>query len=203
MDEYRGGESCISPDGKYFFYVWVNRTSETVKHDIYKVERTESGWNTPAKLTDVDLGNRRISPSVASNGNLYFSGDFDDPGQKDIYYSEFISGRYSTPINLGDKVNSEYHESHVYVSPDESYILFDSHRPNENGKTDIYISIKTKDGSWSEAKNVGSLVNSEYSDWYPSVTPDGKYIMYSRNIDRAADIMWVDAKIIESLRPRE
>ncbi len=202
MGKFPGSESCISPDGNYFFYVCKD-TSKTSGHDIYKAERTGNNWNTPKRLTNVDLGNRRISPSVASNGNLYFSGDFDNPGQKDIYYSEFIDGRYSTPINLGEKVNSEYHESHVYVSPDESFILFDSDRPSKYGKTDIFISIKTEEGSWGKAQNIGPPVNSEYSDWYPTVTPDGKYLMFSRNINRLADIMWVDAKIIEELTPKE
>ena len=111
-----------------------------------------------------------------------------------------MNGRYSAPVNLGPKVNSVYHESHVYVSPDESYLLFDSQRPNENGKTDIYISVKTNDGSWSKAKNIGPPVNSQYSDWYPGVTIDGKYLMFSRNIDGLADIMWVDVKIIEKFK---
>ena len=202
MDKFPGAESCISPDGNYFFYDCVD-TSKTSGHDIYKAERTGNDWNTPKKLTNVDLGNIRISPSVSSNGNLYFSGDFDSPGQRDIYYSEFINGRYSTPINLGEKVNSEYHESHVYVSPDESFILFDSNRPSKYGKSNIYISVKTKDDMWSEANNVGSPINSDYSDWYPSVTPDGKYLMFSRNIDRAPDIMWVEARVIEELKPEE
>lgn len=203
MDEFPGSESCISPDGEYFFYVRVNKIQETFEQDIYKVVKTEHGWNGLTRLTDIDLGNRRISPSVASNGNLYFSGDYDKPGQKDIYVSEFINGNYSLPINLGEEVNSEFDESHVFVAPDERYILFDSHRPNENGKTDIYISVKTNVGLWSKALNIGPPVNSEYSDWYPTVTPDGKYLMFSRNIDRAADIMRVDVKIIDELRSKE
>ncbi len=88
-------------------------------------------------------------------------------------------------------------------SPDESYILFDSDRPDGYGKSDIYISFRTKDSFWSKAKNVGWSVNSEYSDWYPTITPDGKYLMFSRNIDGLANIMWVSAKIIEELRPKE
>ena len=31
--------------------------------------------------------------------------------------------------------------------------------------------------------------------------PDGKYLMFSRNIDGLADIIWVDAKIIEEFKP--
>lgn len=50
-----------------------------------------------------------------------------------------------------------------------------------------------KDGSWTPAKNTdiyGSL---------PKVTPDRKYFFFSRG----GDIYWVDAKIIEKLKPKE
>jgi len=200
MDDYRGSESCISFDGKNFFYVWVNKTSESVEMDIYKAVRNANGWSKPERLTDVDLGFRRVSPSVASNGNLYFSGDYDKSGQKDIYVSEFQEGEYSTPVNLGEKVNSEYHESHVFVSPDERFIVFDSDRSNGNGQSDIYISFKTEGGSWGEAQNLGAPVNGEYSEWYPTVTPDGKFLMFSRNAEGLADIMWVDIKVVEALK---
>ena len=63
-----------------------------------------------------------------------------------------------------------------------------------------FVCFKKKDGSWGNAKNLGSPVNTNYSDWYPTVTPDGKYLMFSRNIDGLADLMWVDAKIIDELR---
>lgn len=201
---YHGVESCISPDGNQLFYVWFDSESEDFLHDIYVIERIGKKWGVPHQLTKTDLGSRRISPSVARNGNLYFSGDFDEPGQKDIYCSRLIIGEYSTPQNLGLSVNSTYHEEHVYVSPDEKYLLFDSYRPSEYGKSDIYVSYRMKDGTWSEARNLGSSINSEHYDWYPIATPDGKYIIFSRTLPSIKiDLYWVDAKIIEELKPEE
>ena len=201
---YHGVESCMSPDGNQLFYVWYDSESEDFLHDIYVIERIGKKWGVPHQLTKTDLGSRRISPSIARGGNLYFSGDFDEPGQKDIYCSRLITGEYSTPQNLGLSVNSRYHEEHVYVSPDEKYLLFDSYRPNEYGKSDIYVSYRMKDGTWSEARNLGPTVNSNHYDWYPIATPDGKYIIFSRTVPSIKiDLYWVDAKIIEELKPKE
>jgi len=202
METHPGAESCISPDGNRFYFLWMDTLSESFAHDIYMSKRSNNKWGTPYPLTQTDLGSRRICPSVASNGNLYFSGDYDSPGQKDIYCSTLVNGEYTTPENLGPSVNSEYNENHVFVAPDESYVLFDSHQPNELGHSDIYISYHLKNGTWSEAQNLGATINSEHYDWYPQVTPDGKFIMFARTIANSGiDIYWVDAKVIQQLKP--
>lgn len=56
--------------------------------------------------------------------------------------------------------------------------------------------------SWSQAFNSG-LLNTEESDWCATVSPDGKYLFFTRNGTGNGDIYWVDAKIIEALRPKE
>jgi hypothetical protein len=204
MDDYPGVESCFSPDKPILYFVWFDKSSETFVHDIYAVEKKGSGWKTPFRLTSTDLGVRRISPSVSRNGTLYFSGNYDNPEDKDIYRSRFINGMYTKPENLGKSVNSDDYEEHVYVAPDESYVVYDSYRPSPIGKTDLYVSYRQNDGSWSESQNLGVMVNSEHSDWYPKVTPDGKYLMFARTLpDGSIDIYWVDANILEEYKPQE
>jgi Tol biopolymer transport system component len=200
MEEHPGVESCLSPDGKRLFFVRTFPGSEEFEHDIYVAVRTGDVWDLPQRLTETELGKRRISPSVARSGSLYFSGDYDQPGQKDIYCSRFENGRYMEPVNLGPAVNSDQHEEHVFVSADESFILFDSYRPNKNGRTDIYISFRLRDGKWTRARNLGPLINSEFSDWYPSLTPDGKYLLFARTKPgMKIDIYWADASMIKTL----
>ena len=101
MEEHPGVESCLSPDGKCLFFVRTFPGSEEFEHDFYVAERKGDVWDLPKRLTETDLGKRRISPSLAQSGNLYFSGDYDSPGQKDIYCSRFENGRYLKPVNLG------------------------------------------------------------------------------------------------------
>ncbi|MGB3586302.1 MAG: hypothetical protein WBA23_07180, partial [Tunicatimonas sp.] len=78
----------------------------------------------------------------------------------------------------------------------ESYLIFCSERPGSIGKGDLYISFKEEDGSWSQAKNMGSTINTKNYEFCPFVTKDGKYLFYSSN----QDIYWVSADIIEQLR---
>ena len=175
MKEYPGTESWFSPDGSRFYYVWSDQVSEKFIHDFYVVDIKDSIWREPHPLTSTNLGERRISPSVSANFNIYYSGNFEKPDDKDIYVSHYQDTEYSLPQNIGEHINSDSYEEHVFIAPDESYILFDSYRPGGIGKSDIYISFRKSDGSWSKAINPGTPINTEDYDWYPKITPDGKY----------------------------
>jgi Tol biopolymer transport system component len=203
MREFPGAESCLSFDGSKLYYIWIGVDSIEPVNDIFFVNRKGEDWGIPEQLTKTNLGERRICPSVSKNGNLYYSGNVDNKDDKDIYCSVLVDGEYKNPINLGSAVNSEYFEEHVYIAPDESYIIFDSYRPEGEGSVDLYISYRNGDGTWSNAMNPGVPINSKAADWYPKISPDGKYLFYSRNIDGNNDIYWVDAKVIKDLKPQE
>lgn len=111
---------------------------------------------------------------------------------------------------LGPEINKGDFIAHPYIAPDESYLMWDVEREDGYGNSDIYISFKDKWGSWSPAENMGSLINTEYHDSSPQVTPDGKYLFFKRTAPQVMEdgskiqvgkSYWVDAKIIEDLRP--
>jgi hypothetical protein len=193
VDEFPGSESCFSPDGKKFFYVHFYEQNGKYFDQFFTVNRTENGWSTPQSLNITNHGDRQISPSVSKNYNLYFSGNLNTPEDKDIFVSYYENGEYSSPINLGESVNSEFYEEHVFVSPEEDYIIFDSYRPGGFGGSDLYISFRNSDGSWSNAQNLGATINSEFYDWYPNITPDGKYLIFARTINGKIDLYWCEA----------
>ena len=176
------------------------------KEDFPVLKGPYFGQKPPGKIPELFApGIISIEESAEYGG--HFSPDFNEfyfsrysPGSDHlVWVAKNTNGLWSEPRII--EFMDEFPGNVSCISPDESFILFDSARPNGYGKTDIYICIKTIDGLWSEAKNVGSPVNSEYSDWYPNVTPDGKYLMFARNPGRNPDIMWVDAEIIEALQP--
>ncbi len=150
----------------------------------------------------------------------------DRDGDCDIYVSRFKNGQYVEPEKLSTAINSEFDDWDACISPDESYIIFGSYdRPDGYGRGDLYISFHNDDGSWTEAVNMGGKVNSSEMDIAPWISFDGKYIFLSSNKRTHAsfsewpitydekirilnspgkgntDIYWVDAKIIEELRP--
>lgn len=223
----------ISPDGKKLFF-WSNGPERAGEEsgdnsDIWYVDRVGDGWSKPIRLdSTINTKQWQIFPTVASNGNLYFSCNYPDTkGGFDIYRSEFVNGKYTKPVNLGDSINSKTLDQEPYIAPDESYIIFgsDRHAPRTSN-WDLYISFKKKDGTWTTAKNMGNTINSPYMDQAAIVTSDGKYVFFSSRRTREynpaskdfsyktiidalnspqngnSDVYWVDAKIIDTLRPK-
>lgn len=188
----RTGEVFLSPDG----------TRMHMAKD-YK-DRMDDGWSELKSLGPMfdrdDWGIMRLS---ASAKGTYV---FDDYKSNDVIrISTFKDGKRQAPTLMGPIVNSGTFTAHPFIAPDESYLIWDSKREGGYGDSDIYISFRQKDGLWGPAINMGDNVNSDKWDAYGSVTPDGKYILFNRGIDddnHNVDIYWVDAKIIEDLRPK-
>jgi hypothetical protein len=185
----RDGETAFSPDGKRMHMA-----------EGYK-DRIGDGWSMRKSLGPMfdrkDWGIMRLTASAKST---YV---FDDYKNKVIRISRLKNGERQAPKKMGSVVNTGEWTAHPFIAADESYLIWDSEREGGFGGNDLYISYRQKDGSWGPAINLGDKVNSDREDFYPSVTPDGKYILFNRNIaDGNTDIYWVDAQIIDTLRPK-
>ena len=119
-----------------------------------------------------------------------------------ITVSKRKNGRYSAPENLGSAVNSEKNDWDAVIAPDESFIIFSSQdRADSFGQQDLYISFRKEEGGWTVAKNMGQSVNSPSDEICPSLSLDGKHLFFTSRRRGKADIFWIDANIIEELRP--
>jgi len=101
---------------------------------------------------------------------------------------------------LSKEINTGLYQSHPFIAPDESYLIWDGEREGGYGDSDLYISFRQKDDSWGAAINMGDKINTEREDAFGSVTPDGKCFFFHSVISPGnSDIYWVDAQIIETL----
>lgn len=187
----RHGEVTFSPDGSRM---------HTAKG--YR-DRTGDGWSERKSLGPLfdreDWGIMRLS---ASARGTYV---FDDYKSNDVIrISTLKDGQRQPPTPMGPMINAGKMTAHPFIAPDENYLIWDSEREDGYGDSDLYISFRQNDGSWGSAINMGDKVNSDKWDAFASVTPDGKYILFNRGIDKDnknVDIYWVDAEIIENLKP--
>ncbi len=138
--------------------------------------------------------------SLSNEGTLYFASNRPGGhGSFDIYRSPFANGQHTTPENLGPAINTEYLEQDPFIALDESYLIFTVADGTDGfGKGDMYISFRKEDSTWTKAKNMGNVLNSDSFDFCPIVSPDGKYFFFTRG----GDIYWVASVIIEALRPK-
>jgi len=209
VDQYKVGDFTIAPDGITMVFasnILIEEIgSEGEGGNIWIVKKTGTGWTDPKHVgLEINTKHHDSYPCLTTNGNLYFfsrrPGGY---GDSDLYMSEFIDGKYQTPVNLGPKLNTKYHEWDTYTAPDESYMIYCSMMPGGLGDDDLYVTFKKDDGSWSKPVHMGNKINSDKSENRPYVTPDGKYFFYTSTERGNRDIYWVDAKIIEKVKPKE
>jgi Tol biopolymer transport system component len=81
--------------------------------------------------------------------------------------------------------------------------LIFSHKPGTDTTSDLFISFRNRDGTWRDAIRLGRNINSDAHEVCPVVTRDGKYIFFISMKSGKPQMYWVDAKIINELKPEE
>jgi WD40-like Beta Propeller Repeat len=176
-------EPAFSNDGKKLFFS-SNRqdsASERKDFDIWMVEKVDGQWINAKNIGGpVNTEADEYFPSVAANGNLYFTADYKHGlGKEDIFVAGFSDGRYQEPVPLESAVNSAFYEFNAFISPDESFIVFTSYgRKDDKGRGDLYVSSKDEKGKWLPAKNLASI-NSDKLDYCPFVSFDKKTLYFT------------------------
>ncbi len=179
----------MMPGGRKFLFYSHDPSNPEYKVGTYVTERDGDSWSQPV------FYNEAYCITSSTEGSLFFSGG-DKKNRNILTFRETDVG-FTEPRDLVGGVNTEAFEAHSCVSPDGSFILFDSLRPGEFKHGEIYVSFRNKDGTWSEASSLGAKVNATHSH-IASLSPDGKYIFFSRE----NDIWWVRARIIHELRDK-
>ena len=100
---------------------------------------------------------------------------------EDFYECDNINGIWSKAKPLSGKVNTNLNEGAQNISQDGQWIIFTGcNYPEGLGSCDLYISFKTKIG-WSEAENLGPIVNTDFWESSPSLSPDKRDLYFSSN----------------------
>ncbi len=108
-----------------------------------------------------------LNPNVADDNKPY----------EDIFMSRKTGGVWNYATNIGDKVNTSYHDSNLALSADGKtlYILKD------NGGGDIYYCNQNADGSWAPPVPLPGVINSSFEEKSITISKDGKTLYFSSN----------------------
>jgi hypothetical protein len=206
-------DSRISPGGSRLFFrsrrPLPGSDGPEAGHYAWVVTREEAGWSAPQPVKCGGVPLRTGHLGVANDGTLYFAFRSEgNVGEADIHRSRFANGSYTAPENLGPSVNTKYLEGDTFIAPDESYMIVSVwNRPENKGDSDLYISFRRDDGSWTALENLGEPINTKKNENCAALSPDGKYFFYV-GVDVGGEVakvstFWVDARILERYRPSE
>lgn len=148
-----------------------------LREGIYVSVRRDSIWTFPDKPSSIN--------SEETQKIVYLSPD----GQKmllwrpamngDLYETFRVNGQWTTPKSLGKGVNSEYRESSAALTPDGNTVFFTSNRPGGKGSMDIWYSRRNSDNTWTQPKNAGEVLNTEFNEEYLYLHIDGHTLYFS------------------------
>lgn len=101
---------------------------------------------------------------------------------EDFYESDFIDGKWSNAKPLGGKVNTNFNEGAQNISQDGQLLIFTGcNYPEGQGSCDLYFSVRTNNG-WSEPQNLGPMVNTDFWESSPSLSPDKRDLYFASSM---------------------
>ncbi len=134
--------ACLSNDGKTLILAFSERKNSKID-DLYVCFLSRDGkWSKPENLgSDINTDFTETTPFLASdNYTLYFASDRKGGlGGTDIWVSKRLDRswkRWSKPINLGNKINSDVNEMSYSISASGEFAYM-STKHNAVGKGDI------------------------------------------------------------------
>ncbi len=165
----------VSMDDSTLVYL----TDQPVKRTIKIIHRTKEGWTDP----------RTINEELGSGGDCYptclsFDGkelflvkrNYDE---SDIYVSYRKGNRWTRMVMLNEHVNTDYFETHAFITNNGKALYFTSDRPGGQGAMDIWVSETTSQGDWGPPMNLGPKINSHYNEETPFLTENSKKLYFS------------------------
>lgn len=173
--QWHDSEPAFAPDGKRLYFV-SNRPprphAAPVQAEmagrrfpgthLWYVERQADGrWGAPLHVQGaLNDGAMIYNPSIAANGDIYFSAHRPDSGRAyQIYVARHTAHGHAAPerVDLGDVARNRMDPA---IDPGQRFLLFAGDEGDALGRADIYIAFRRADGRWGKPEHLGGDVNS-------------------------------------------
>ena len=186
-------EAFFSPDGKRLFFAPYD---EGMDVRIWTADVTADGWRNPRPLGPPVNEDPAFYPVMANDGTLYYT----NLAKRAVYSARLDNGNVADAGAAGLERGG-----HAFPSPDGRFLLVDSASLATEGQRDIFVAFRNDDGTWGSPRDLGPAVNTEYSETCPSLSPDGRYLFFSRYDEpgKLSNIYWVSTEVITKAAPRE
>ena len=202
---YHSVSCCLSPDANSIYvrcypFSKLKRRRTPLSKRIYSLRRctrTSEGWSLPQELGP-PFSREFGGFSVAADNSIYFN----EPGS--YWFAPFVGNTWPRAIKIPvGPIEGGYNGCHPGVAPDESFLVFYSKRPGAPGgtETDLYLTLRRPDGTWTKPRNMGPRINSGYFELGARFSSDKKYMFFTRSngwwenrYRDTSDIYWVELK---------
>lgn len=186
--------------GNRIYFTAKDRKGGSGGEDIWYSDRDPGTgkWQEAKPLSELNSPNNESAESISPDGTtLTLFGNYQGGlGSGDLFISRLTESGWTLAEAFPSPINTEYFEADMVYSPTGKAVIFASDRPlspfefrrkNEFrygdywGNTDLYVSFLQDDGSFSEPKNLGKVINTPFAERTPYLHVDGKTLYFSSN----------------------
>lgn len=177
---------------------------------LYEVTRRSKGWGTPLKMPEsVNISNWQADASYVSDGKAILFAARTKTG-REMQTSENIyitikdsTGRWSKPIELGEKINTAFNERAPFLHPDMKTLYFSSDGHGAIGSYDVWVTKRVREDSWTEwtePQNLGCGINSIGLDCWYKISTGGELAYFSKSVENGGENIY-SVSIPKEMRP--
>jgi OmpA-OmpF porin, OOP family len=182
----------LSPDGVMLVFTIGNHPQNiggaSDPGDIWFMLWNGASWTEPKHGGSV-INNRAYNSSIgfsADGSMLYLLGHYGNAGAtattQGISTTVFNNGMWTKPQNISiPYFQNRSNLQSGYITPDGTVFVYSAETYGSYGVEDIYVSVKTPEGTWSEPKNLGRKINTSFQELSPSLSEDGRTLYFSSN----------------------
>ena len=204
------GAQSLSADGKLMFFTACDRLDGKGQCDIYISRKIGNQWAPGRNLGNpVNSSSWESNPSISADGKvLYFAARRSGGKGKIDLYKATLAGyttdgfpRFQKVENLGAPVNTPFNEMAPFIHPDGRTLYFTSDGHLGFGGTDLFRSVLTPEGKWSEPENLGYPINTYKDEIGLVVDATGKHAYFSSDRPGSAGRDIYRFELPKSLQP--
>ncbi len=150
--------------------------------NVYISRNNKNKWEFAVSQHKINTTDNEEAVWMSDDGKVLFLCNSMDDEYSDILRTE-KKGKFFKYYDKEEKffnmVNSKSTENGASMTADKSIIYVSSARDGGYGDKDIYVIKKLPNGKWSEAKNIGDIINTKNDDAYPLISDDGNILYFA------------------------
>jgi OmpA-OmpF porin, OOP family len=181
----------LAPDGQTLYFTIRNHPQnidgKRDPGDIWFSTWVDNRWSEPIHGGTLinDRGYNAIAGFSSDGSQMYLMNHYATSGQartQGIAVSKKRAGTWSAPENISIPYfqnKSSIQSGHIAANG--KVFVYSAETYGSHGVDDLYIVFKEADGKWSEPKNLGPVINTQFQELSPSFSADGQTLYYASN----------------------
>lgn len=164
-----------------------NPVTSLFNQDIWVVPIDEDSIGTPfhpGYPLNNALPNSLVSTGMLPDEFVVINQFYDDgsmySGFSRVKILEDGQHTFPQPMHIYE-FNVSSSDVNLTMSPGGHFLIISMERPDSKGKNDLYVSFYMRDNVWSAPQHMGDVINTEWQETTPHVSPDKRFLYFSSN----------------------